>query len=64
MKGRFIGENGLRLHLLINQARYRQYPGIGLLLDQEKAYDRVHPHYLMKVMEYFGFDQQFIQCMC
>ncbi|CEP13570.1 hypothetical protein [Parasitella parasitica] len=40
MKGRFIGENGLILHLLLHQARYRQYPGIGMLLDQEKAYDR------------------------
>ncbi|KAG1136317.1 hypothetical protein G6F37_012049 [Rhizopus arrhizus] len=63
MKGRFIGENGLLLHLLLNQARYRQYPGIGLLLDQEKAYDRVNPQYLMKVMEAFGFRRQFLTCV-
>ncbi|CEP20108.1 hypothetical protein [Parasitella parasitica] len=63
MKGRFIGKNGLLLHLLLHQARHRQYPGIGMLLDQEKAYDRVNPHYLMKVMEYFGFCCEFIRCV-
>jgi exonuclease III len=63
MRGRFIGENGLLLHLLLNQARYHQYSGIGLLLDQEKAYDRVHPNYLMKVMANLGFDSRFIKCI-
>ncbi|KAG0934887.1 hypothetical protein G6F32_010587 [Rhizopus arrhizus] len=63
MKGRFIGENCLLLHLLLNQARYRQYPGIGLLLDQEKTYDRVNPQYLMKVMEAFGFRRHFLTCV-
>lgn len=63
MKGRFIGDNGLILHLLLQQARYRNYPGIGLLLDQEKAYDRVHPLYLIKVLESLGFSSRFTQCI-
>lgn len=45
MKGRFIGDNGLLLHLLLNQQA--QNSGIGLLLNQEKAYDRVNPQCLM-----------------
>jgi hypothetical protein len=63
MKGRFIGDNGLMLHLLLQQARYLNYPGIGLLLDQEKAYDRVHPQYLLKVLDAFGFSSRFTQCI-
>ncbi|CAO3629834.1 unnamed protein product [Mucor hiemalis] len=63
MPGRFIGENGLMVHLLINQARYLKSTGIGLLLDQEKAYDRVNPEYLLKVMTSYGFDVRFLTCL-
>lgn len=63
MRGRFIGENGLLLHLMIQQARYQKYEGIGLLLDHEKAYDRVNPAYLKKVLLNFGFEQSFITCI-
>ncbi|KAG1621747.1 hypothetical protein G6F45_011268 [Rhizopus arrhizus] len=43
---RFIAENGMILNILMEQAHVQRRPEIGLLLDQEKAYDRVHPMYL------------------
>ncbi|SAL97551.1 hypothetical protein [Absidia glauca] len=63
INGRFIGENGMVLHLLLQQARQQRDPGIGLLLDQEKAYDRVHPDYLRKTMLAFGFPSLFVECV-
>ena len=35
-------------------------PGIALLLDQEKAYDRVRPKYLQACLEHFGFPSTLI----
>ncbi|KAG1140685.1 hypothetical protein G6F37_010514 [Rhizopus arrhizus] len=55
-------DNGLMLHLL-QQSRYHKYPGIGLFLDQEKVYDRVHPQYFTQVLETFGFSYTFTQCI-
>ena len=34
---------------------------LGLLFDQEKAYDRVHPDYLQQVLTHFGFPPSFVQ---
>ncbi|KAG1145418.1 hypothetical protein G6F37_005711 [Rhizopus arrhizus] len=39
----------------MEQAHVQKRPEIGLLLDQEKAYDRVHPLYLRQTMLAFGF---------
>jgi hypothetical protein len=37
MRNRVIGDSGLTQHLLIQQARFTKFTGIGLLLDQEKT---------------------------
>lgn len=60
---RFIGDNGLALSMIIEQAQGYHIPGVGLLLDQEKAYDRVHPVYLGKVMAALGFPSTSIKCL-
>lgn len=61
--GRFIADNGLAVRALTEYAKNCQLPHVGLLLDQEKAYDRVHPEYLSKVLERFGFTRDFIRCI-
>ncbi|KAI8089298.1 uncharacterized protein BX664DRAFT_131217 [Halteromyces radiatus] len=61
LPNRFIAENGLAVRLIMEQAQLHQRPGIGLLLDQEKAHDRVHPVYIQKkTMLAFGFLSQFV----
>ncbi|KAG0954319.1 hypothetical protein G6F31_013182 [Rhizopus arrhizus] len=55
MPNRFIAENGLMLNIVMEHARKDNRQEIALLLDQEKAYDRVHPSYLRSVLLKFGF---------
>ncbi|KAG2229265.1 hypothetical protein INT48_001172 [Thamnidium elegans] len=43
------------MKLITANARPSDSNAIGLLLDQEKAYDRVHPEYLSRVLKHFGF---------
>ncbi|KAG0890567.1 hypothetical protein G6F36_013252 [Rhizopus arrhizus] len=50
LRGRFIADNGLLMKLIMEHARLTSSDAVGLLLDQEKAYDRVHPSYLCKVL--------------
>ncbi|OBZ80700.1 Transposon TX1 uncharacterized protein, partial [Choanephora cucurbitarum] len=55
VRGRFIADNGLLMKLLMEHVGTSNSSAIALLLDQEKAYDRVHPLYLQLVLEKFGF---------
>ncbi|KAG1453466.1 hypothetical protein G6F46_009217 [Rhizopus delemar] len=60
---RFIAENGMVLNIFMEQAHVQRRPEIGLLLDQEKAYDRVHPMYLRQVMLAFGFPPSLVHSL-
>ncbi|KAG1445361.1 hypothetical protein G6F55_011991 [Rhizopus delemar] len=60
---RFITENGMVLNIIMEQAHVQRRPEIGLLLDQEKAYDRVHPMYLRQVMLAFGFPPSLVHSL-
>lgn len=54
MPGRFIADNFFMLRMIMHQANISSSSAIGLLLDQEKAYDRVHPTYLSQALIAFG----------
>ncbi|KAG1471612.1 hypothetical protein G6F56_002028 [Rhizopus delemar] len=65
MPHRLISDNGW-----INQALMANLkdldplsPNVAALLDQEKAYDRVHPEYLRQVLLRFGFPQSLVSCL-
>jgi hypothetical protein len=64
LPGRFIAENGLALKLIMEQSAVQGLTGVGLLLDQEKAYDRIHPGYMEQVLAHFGFPHGLIQSIC
>lgn len=64
MPGRFIGVNGLMTRIAMEQASQQGSTELGLLLDQEKAYDRVHPDYLRAVLLRFGFPASIIHIIC
>ncbi|KAG2193585.1 hypothetical protein INT47_007388, partial [Mucor saturninus] len=64
MPSRFIGENGKTLQAVMSIAEHTSSNAIGLLLDQEKAYDRIHPTYLAQMMTKFGIPSQIISSLC
>jgi hypothetical protein len=53
---RLISDNGWVSNTMMTHLRAEapQKPAVAVLLDQEKAYDRVHPEYLRKTMIRFG----------
>lgn len=54
MPNRFIGEPAMTLHCAQALATATQSTAITLLLDQEKAYDRVNLDYLSAVLQAFN----------
>lgn len=63
VRGRFIADNGLLMKLIMEHAASSGSSSIGLLLDQEKAYDRVHPDYLRAVLLRFGYPTELVNCI-
>lgn len=58
---RFIADNGMLAKLAMDEAYcHETSSSIALLLDQEKAYDRIHPSYLRRVLSAFGIPDSFI----
>lgn len=53
--GRKISDNGLVMAAFREHCERYKIDGVGILFDQEKAYDRVHPVYLRAVMERMRF---------
>ncbi|KAG2192922.1 hypothetical protein INT47_002761, partial [Mucor saturninus] len=65
MPNRLISDNGWLNQMFMANARdvAPSIPQVAVLLDQEKAYDRVHPDYLRKVLVRFGFPLTLVDCL-
>ncbi|CAO3611948.1 unnamed protein product [Mucor hiemalis] len=63
---RLISDNGWLNQTIMSNLRSAapDVPSVAVLLDQEKAYDRVHPEYLRRVMLRFGFPSGLVSCLC
>jgi hypothetical protein len=59
--GRFIADNGLVLSNIRDYCKHRKTGHIGVMVDQQKAYDRIHPFYLRLVLERFGIPRTLIR---
>jgi len=59
VKGRRISDNGIVMATIREHCKKEKISGVGVLLDQEKAYDRVHPTYLRAVMDAMLFPAPF-----
>ena len=64
LPGKFIGDNGLTARLIMDYARHHHLPGVGLVIDQQKAYDLVHPTYLRLVLLHVGLPTSLVLSLC
>lgn len=61
--GRCVADNGLAVRLAMEHAASTRANDIGLSLDMEKAYDRVHPDYLERCLQRWGFPTEIVRCI-
>lgn len=61
MPSRFIGDHGLALRILMEDAKIHFNRAISVAIDSAKAYDHVNETYICKVLEKFGFPLKFIE---
>ncbi|KAK4518334.1 kinetochore-associated Ndc80 complex subunit nuf2 [Mucor velutinosus] len=64
MPTRFIGDHGLALRLLMEDAQLHSNRSVGVIIDSAKAYDYVNEQYICKVLQKFGFPTTFITSVC
>ncbi|CEP16357.1 hypothetical protein [Parasitella parasitica] len=60
MPTRFIGDHGMALRLLMEDAQLHDNRAVGVAIDSAKAYDYVNEQYICKVLQKFGFPTIFI----
>ncbi|KAK4513906.1 uncharacterized protein ATC70_005913 [Mucor velutinosus] len=63
LQQRFICGNGLALSMVLEEARAIHHKGADILLDKEKAYDRVNTNYLCVVLRRLGFPASLVSCV-
>lgn len=63
VQGRRISDNGLVLQAFLEYCHKHKVTDAGILFDQEKAYDRVHPAYLKAVMMHMTFPEGFVDAI-
>ena len=67
MPGKYIAQTGLMVKMILENAAAfyasSEYHHHGLLLDQQKAYDRVNLEYLEQVLLHYGFPLVFVQSL-
>lgn len=61
IRKRSIADNALILSGAMDHCKAQRGQQVGVLFDQEKAYDRIHPDYLSNVLTTFGFHPTFVR---
>ena len=61
IKGRYISESTRLIYDLIHAKENKNIPGMLMLIDFEKAFDSLSWSFLYRVLEFFGYSENFIK---